>query len=71
MVVDSRSGSGYAGKIEETVIGQIDDGGFIGSSPVFDDQSIGLILQALSHFYFEISGEALFAVGGCVVEDDC
>ena len=45
--------------------------GFIGSSPVFDDQSIGLILQAISHFYFEISGEALFAVSGCVVEDDC
>ena len=53
------------------MIGQIDDGGFIGSSPVFDDQSIGLILQAISHFYFEISGEALFAVSGCVVEDDC
>ena len=49
---------GYTGKIEETVIGQIDDGGFIGSSPVFDDQSIGLILQAISHFYFEIYGEA-------------
>ena len=50
-------GIGYTGKIEETVIGQIDDGGFIGSSPVFDDQSIGLILQAISHFYFEISGK--------------
>ena len=35
-------GIGYTGKIEETVIGQVDDGGFVGSSPVFDDQSIGL-----------------------------
>ena len=71
MVVDSRSGSGYAGKIEETVIGQIDYCSFVRCSTIFNIQSIHLVIQAVSHFYFQITGEPLFAVGGNIIELHC
>jgi len=71
MVVDSRSGSGYADKIEETVIGQIDYCSFVRCSAIFNIQSIHLVIQAVSHFYFQITGEPLFAVGGNIIELHC
>ena len=71
MVVDSRSGSGYAGKIEETAIGQIDYCSLVRCSAIFNIQSIHLVIQAVSHFYFQITGEPLFAVGGNIIELHC
>ena len=70
VVQNGRSGVGYAGQVEEAVVGQVDYRSLVGSGSVFDYQSVCFVLQAIGHFYFQVAGEAFFAVGRCVVEDD-
>ena len=69
--VDGRSRSGDTGEVEETVVSQINDCGFVGCCAVFDSQCVYFVFQAVGHFYFQVAGESFFAIGRNIVELHC
>ena len=68
VVVDGRSRIGDAGEVEETVVSEVYNRCFVSSGAVFDSQCIHFIFQSVGHFYFQITGESLFAVGRNIIE---
>ena len=63
-------GIGSTCQIKESVVGQVYDSRFVGSSTVFDDNCILFFFKAINHFHFQITGEALFSVCRSIVKPD-
>ena len=68
VVQNRRGGIGNTCQIEEAVVGEVDNSCLVCGSPIFNNQCIGFIFQTIGHFYFQITGKALFAICGCIVE---
>ena len=67
---NSRSRVSNTGQTEETVIGHIDDSGFVGGSLVFDYQFI-VVGKRINDIHVQFSGETFFAVCEGVMQAQC